>query len=613
MTKSRLIRLGFMLYFLGLGSSFMLLRNAPTLGYELSIYEHTPVLVIAFLMASTAAGIALVAGCAFSSRQSKWWTAGLGMLAMNTFIVLGLPYFRGYYAYAHADPAAHWAWIEEMLTTHRIPPGNIYPALHIGILNVSLLATISPRVLVALFPGLLSILWMLYIYLLATVLFSDRRYAILAAGASSVFLFLTYQVPIIAQTIGHYSMPLVFYLYFMSKSRVGPMYRFLLLGVLVGMPFTHPMPVMVLIATLVALEFVLAIFRRWRPAGADGYLLVGGHFELTAPMITSLVFFLWISTTRMFTSQLRYTYLVFSGDYTPTAVSELGATNQLTSLEFFNWALRSFGHLLVFLVLAAIGVAFLVARRNRPEFAYALAFLAAAFLGFFGQTMLDIAVIGREALYYRTILLNQLVNVSPIMVSLGLLLLLPRLKLNSFLKVGATTAVIGLAWTVSFFALFPSPWTYQRSIQISRQDVASQRWLFAQERMGYLYTGLNVPHQITFYAFNEFTAPEADEYVQRSASELIRGPHQYQSIPPHFGREQGRRWGEIVPFDLSFVLSDRFTKALTHPVLSRTWVGFLERRDFTQADLDALELDSTADRLYSNGATSIFLVRMTRG
>ncbi len=135
--KDRGIKLCLVLYFLGMAGAFLLLRNSPTQGYELSIYKHTPLMTTIFLIATTVAGIWMVAYHAFSSSRSKWWVVGYGMLLFNMFAVLSLPYLRGYYYYMHADPVAHWAWVQEMLATHHIHPGNIYPVLHLDLVNIS--------------------------------------------------------------------------------------------------------------------------------------------------------------------------------------------------------------------------------------------------------------------------------------------------------------------------------------------------------------------------------------------------------------------------------------------------------------------------------------------
>ncbi len=456
-------------------------------------------------------------------------------------------------------------------------------------------------------------MWMLYIYLFATALLPEKGHAMLAAAASSVFLFLTYQVPIIAQSIGHFTFPLVFYLYFMSLSQGGLKYRLPFIALLLGMPLTHPVTALLLLFMLLALELVRLVYIRIsKPAVHDPATGAYPQFNISAPLIVFIVLFIWISASLIFDWQVRGSYRALTGQHQVEALSELGATQHISTSELFQWILRGYGHLLIFMVVAAVGVLMLVSRirRGRRELIFLLLFFIAAFAGELFLTFLNVAL-GQEALYYRSLLMGQLVYFSPIVVGFALFELLKRLDRRALFRAYTVVVVLGLAWVVSFFALFPSPWTYQRSIQITRMEVDSHRWFFSQERLGYIYTGLNVPHGITTIVLL-YSASDESMYVQRSAGEMSRGLLQYRNIPPHFGQEQGRRWGEIVSYDIAFFMSDRFTKALTHPVLSRSWIGFLERRDFTLQDIDNLKFDPTVDKLYSNGPVSLLFVRVTR-
>lgn len=619
--KSNVVKLCLTLYFLALAGTLLLLRNSPTQGYELSIYAHTPVPALAFFVLTTCVGIGIIAFNAFSGKEGKGWVVGYGMLLVNMVVILSLPYLRGYLFYAHADPLAHWAWTQMMLTSHRIHPDNIYPILHLDLLNISLTTTISPRVLMALFPGLLSAMWMLYMYLFASSLFTDRRHVILAAAASSIFLFLTYQIPIIAQSIGHFTFPLVMYLYFMSLADGGIKYRVPLVAVLLGMPLTHPVTAIVLVFMLFALELIRLVHARWsRRRGqepgrtlAQANLVAVTPFRFTLPLLVSISLFVWISATLFFAPQVRNSWQVLTGQTQVSAVSELGATANLDIAELVQFILRGYGQYLIYMVLGAAGALMLLRRalKGQREYLFPFFFLVAAVLADVFLTFLNVAV-GQEALYYRSVIMTQLVYFSPIVAGFALFEMLRRFNWPRLLKTATVVVVVGLAWTISFFALFPSPWTYQRSLQITRMDVASLQWYLAQERLGYLYTGLNVPHGIAGIV-GVFGGTGGGTYLERSARELSRGPHQYQNIPPHFGQQEGKRWGEVVPYDIAFFMSDRFTKALVDPVLSHSWVGFLERRDFTLADIDNLKDDYTVDKLYSNGPMSLFFVRMTRG
>jgi hypothetical protein len=133
-------------------------RN-PATGYELSIYDATPVTVWALLAAALLVSLAV----ALYSGAGRWDRRGALLLAsLVAFAFVSVPTIRGYYYPGLGDPLSHLGWISEVGSGALDPTGLLYPGAHTVAIVLADLAGLSYRV-----AAQLTVLAFVAVYLLA--------------------------------------------------------------------------------------------------------------------------------------------------------------------------------------------------------------------------------------------------------------------------------------------------------------------------------------------------------------------------------------------------------------------------------------------------------------
>src|SRR4030042_4139615 len=163
-------------------------HQSPTMGYELSIYSSTPVSGWLLLFVSLAGGIGIVIHELATGRhqESRTYVIGFAVVLLSVTAFLSVPFIRGYTTW-RADQMGHLGFVQDISLTGYVGSFNPYPMVHVLLFQIASITGISSVTVVNLNTVLIFPVFVLAMYLLATVILPTKRQqllvAIVAAGA----------------------------------------------------------------------------------------------------------------------------------------------------------------------------------------------------------------------------------------------------------------------------------------------------------------------------------------------------------------------------------------------------------------------------------------------
>lgn len=170
--------------FLALVLAVLVARGQPAMGYELSIYEATP------LETWIAIGVALFVSLlvAFTSTHRTTRATALALGGLSVATIVGLPLIRGYYFHGTGDPLTHLGWVRELSDGTIQVTSLLYPGSHTFAVFVNELTWMAlPRSLV-LVTFAMAIAFFLFVPLCVRLI--SPRYTAVAIGVFAALLLL---------------------------------------------------------------------------------------------------------------------------------------------------------------------------------------------------------------------------------------------------------------------------------------------------------------------------------------------------------------------------------------------------------------------------------------
>lgn len=580
--NGRLIKILITLSFLLISVALIVLKiNSPVSEYELSIYSSISLFwLLTILVIST--GIAIIVNQAFSQNYQDFWLAFF-ILILGNFIILSLPYSRGYYLYGGNDPNGHLHMTLSIVSNGYFGD-NYYPITHILGAQLIKICSIKPETVIKLIPPLFSVLFMLLSYYLTVAVSQRKGCALLAAVASSAFLFSYYHVTVYPHALATFLFPLIFYLYFKSSTNLS--YKVGLVILLLLLPFVHPVPSAVLIACLIATEIAKMVYKARKPCTQVN----GLNISFNPAIISFITFFTWWSSYAVFGSGIKKVCNWFLEETKEIPrVAEVEPVFELSKQTTIELLIKMYGHQLLFSILSliAMGIIFVYFWRKRGEiknyFILSVVLLISAFtysLIYFTQGFITVG---------RFLGANIGVWATPVLVAF----FLSRLNRRKTGVLLVTSILIG-SFTLSALSVYRSPWTLQPNWHFTYYDVSAISWRSEHLAEGFGYAWIGSPIG---------SAP-------KGGWEWVAGMGVV-NIPSHFGYDDNTMLGHLLPVDTIIFLGEYRQRmaskdpALVNSPLGGTWAY----PGYNDDDFYKLMLDPSVNILYSNGEDKILLVR----
>ncbi|MGV9141691.1 MAG: hypothetical protein ACOC1X_02000, partial [Promethearchaeota archaeon] len=254
---------GILLHFLGIlaiscvGFFLLIVRSTPVEGYEVSFYENTPYYSWAFLVFSFIIGSYLLLNAGTKRIPVSYQYYGIVSLMLIFFSVLSAPVIKYGTIYTKWDVWYHLGYSANILETGIINlHQNRYPGLHILTSSLKLVSGVD---LVTIYKFIFPILFpitVLFIYMLAKLLLSEKIAVTSAVAASVVPGVHTFGFKVAPWDFSLFLMPLVIYMYFKLLRESSITNKILFIILLASTLVIHILGAIILVGSFLIFEII---------------------------------------------------------------------------------------------------------------------------------------------------------------------------------------------------------------------------------------------------------------------------------------------------------------------------------------------------------------------
>lgn len=569
---------------------------SPQQGYELSFYSSTPSFVFILLCICIICGIFILVHQAYYEfyKVTKFWLLGFFTLLFVRVLILYLPYIRNYYTWM-GDNSTHFGVVREIVLTGRIFQGNFYPIVHTYLAQIQIFSSIPLELVVNHSTALLSVLFVLSIYLLANSVFNFEKPVILALAAVGCVIFSSYDLFLMPNGWSCLYFPLVVYLILKAMtSTKGFSFKILAIIAMIFYPFFHPLSTILLILLLI-LIIALNISFRYFTKNSQISSIIKGPFFNNSPWILlciiSAVWIPWLSSFYIFNNNLKFLYDSITTGNTFIVIGGMIASFEKMNLnlfDFFTLLIKIYGDELIFLLLFIIGI---------------IIFLK--YYKTFRNTH-SIIILAIITLFFGTIYLFYLFSIIPGLGSIGAQRMITYIVLFLPVFAGITYSfalsqrktiitficilLIILPPVLTLFAFIPSPYIINPTPEITRMDIAGMRWSIDHKNPDISYVFIMSPPE-------RFADIIIGPTNQKAQGDIFKNSIK---IPDHFNYYSNPFFGQIYNNDKYAVLTyfDLILYETVYKPVGR----------FLKVDFFRLQIDSTVNRIYSNGECTEYFI-----
>jgi len=569
-TQKALIAFAYIL----LPCALITLVATPAQQPEIDIFASAPVFWV-FILSALAAFMASVVWQAHCRMYSNFKFSFLGLI-LTSSAILCLPVLRGYFLYGGNDPYTHFQTIVSIIGSGSFST-DYYPFSHVFAAEIAQITSLPPQTAEGLLMPILSLLFALFIYCLATVVCERRERVLLAAALGFIPIFSYYGTAFYPEGAALLMLPLAFYLAFKVRYERG--YAPLLIVVLFVFPFLHPLVSLVLVFCLFSMFVGGAILK------GRGFI-TRTHLSVTIGLIAGFAWYAWFSAQTAENGLSRNVIAWLMGERVIIPrTAELEGVDSLGLQGSAVLALKTYGVQIFGCAISVIAIGIVLLhfyRRDKSMSNYFIVAVAAI-----------ATTLGSLFLFASTAqeTLGRFFSASPAWAWIPILAALPLSVVNNKRKYGAwlVGAIIITSSLFGVAAVFRSPWISQVNWDFTYQDKALQAW----------YAPL-----IGTYGYAQIAFPVGSMRTQ-SWTYVAEQP-----IPPHFGyTNQTTLRSSLSNNSLIAFGQDRQLAVAENPVLNNSPImGIWGFPAITPADINKLQNDRSVNVIYTTGADEVLFV-----
>ena len=507
--------------FVGLAGAILIAHRAPATGYELSIYEGTPIAVWVAL------GAALVAATvvAFLAPGGRTGAAALILGGGTVFASTLLPIIRGYYFRGAGDSLTHLGWLRGIAQGTFEPFALFYPAIHLIGIQIHAVTGVELTRALMLMVSFFFFVFLLSVPIAVRAITSDPRAVTFAAVASWMVLpidhvgivFLTYPT---AQALFFFPLLLfVLVCYLRRPSGVEALpfgaspFGVLLALMGAGIVLIHPQQaanVLVLLGTISAIQFA----SRWRNSDAP-FVRHRSTYAQTA--FLGVVFTAWATSRPKFTETIGS---VLSNITTPSAgsvgtIGQRSGSLQKVGASLVDLFVRLYLVEALFALLVAVFVLLVWLGRldHRADTRAILTYLGTALVpmtGLFVVYFIATPTYGFRQAGTLMVFATLLGGVALAHLDGGLGSLVRPSVGRSVIAVAVAAALV-----LSMMTLFPSPFVLKSSGHVTEAQMDGHEFALEHRGEGMYYTSLELSAEWRRYGDVVYGVPksEATDYT----------------------------------------------------------------------------------------------------
>lgn len=576
--------------------SVQIARNPVAQQYEISLYDAYSVVFWLAVLALLLLGQYLILRDAIDDVLGHRWQLGATFIVIANALLLLIPYIRyPLYAPGKADMVSFLGMVEYILTTGHFEQVNYYPAAHIVGAALSYFTGLSAEQAVMLVPVILSIFYISALYLLLRELLPYKR-ALVFALPFFALLLLTADHLQFAPNIAAYSLlPMALFLYFRSRSTFDMRFSALLLLVLFGFVFFHPIITVILGLLLVMIDVSLKL----DPRTTVESVFSGDHNATNLTVLLGVLFFYWYYSFEGIVGSTLGVIQQLGGEGEAQAGHVAGVLGR-ASPELANVVqvgLYKYGTFGIVSLIGGTALGYIMLRRwfgERP---------ARHYEWFFGATFVLFAVLSLGAFFLDLTLsfhrvFRYVLLAGTGLIGIGVFYAFENVRsgrVATLLTVSLLFLVLLLGF-MTIFMVYPSPLGHDYNAQITETEQQGMEWTFEYREESLLIDELGTK-QYRFYS-----AINGSSHV----GENIRHPDDARP-PDHFDyRRMAGPAAEEPGIDEEpryLVITE--LGRIEYPYI---YPGFEDFWRFTPEDFDQLTRDSSSQQVYDSGGFDVYYI-----
>lgn len=572
----------------------------PSRGYELSIYDAAPSIIWYGIILSSLCGIIIVVFEVYTEHynRSSSWIYGFFIILISRITLLCLPYNRGYVAW-YGDHLTHIGSVRDILTSGFISPDNYYPITHILLSEVALVTNLSIEFSTKYSTTLISVFFVVSIYLVGKYLLLDKGVTLLTLAATGCVILSHYDVYLMPNGWSILFFPFALSLILKATEReVKIAYRILTVVVLLLYPFFHTLSALMLAIILLLLVVIHAILDKFPYLSNK----IREHFVLpdSAPPLSILcaLVITWVAWTlsfKRFYPNIRTLYNSIFLDIDGNVLGSMGDKISKMNLDIADvifLAINQEGAAIIFIILFIFG-SYLAYNKYRKEqkFQKIVVFIGVTFsFGLLYATYLFNVLPGLGSIAGSRIL-EFCILMTPIFAGIVYMHILSKKEtVFALLCIGMMMIPVVL----SIFGAFPSPYVHMPTPDITTMDMHGAEWSFTVDKRGISYIE-TISNPLRF----SDAILGRDQRAHRFQANFI------DQIPDHFNYPMSLYFGENYLSDRYLILQkyDRILYSTVFKAIGR----------FTEFDFIRLKSDPSVQYLYSNGECEVYYVNALCG
>lgn len=571
-------------------SDFIAYTN-PAKGYELSIYESTPFIVWLFLILSIIGGVTIIIHQVYTKeyKSSNFWLIGLLILILSRMSLLYVPFIRGYYTW-RGDNMSHIGFVKDVLFSGHVASDNFYPITHILLTEIISVSGVPIELIVNHSTALFSIFYVIFIYLLATVVLPKRDAQLLSVAAIGGVIFNDYEVFLRPNAWSFLMLPLVLFLYFKHSIE----YRMPFIILLILYPFFHPFTSVALVASFIVIglsQMALGTIYHLKHKKRE-------QLPIVPILIISCILLPWLLSFQYFELNIRLLFERLTTGYSPSMVDSMGSRLDKIHVHGFDFVklfIKWYGDDFIFIVFSLIAGIIIIKRLlfnrfSNPDYITNLVSLFGIFLmaGFLYLAYLFGTIPGLDVIAGERFQ-RFLVLFTPVLTGFMIYEISKKAHSTRLISVGIVCIIV-LASVISIGSLYHSPYILRPSAGVTQMDMQGMDWFVNYKSIDTGCTHIMSPP----YRFADAILGYSKE---RERSDIERYSLK---IPDHFGYTNHSALGESYTTDKYAAITqlDRVVYVTVWRVVGR----------FNESDFSRLEVDPTVDKLYENGETEVFYI-----
>jgi hypothetical protein len=563
--------------------------------YEISIYNVYPIYF--WILLSIPISIAFLK--VIIEEKSNYYTFTiLGGALFSIFILLGLPFFRGYPFYGAGDTLTHLGMIKDIVISGHIGLHNPYPIIHLLIFSLSTISNLTPEKISLFIPTIFVFLFIISMFLLSKSLGYSKK--------ESLFVMLFSIVPVLGTGLtteyinpslqAFLYIPFALFLFFKSRNSERKMeFSIILLISLFLIAFFHPEPLIYLTIFFVVLFFVSKFEKKLNQGFNKPNLSIQRiSLPLSFLIVASLA---WFSTTLVFGNSVFQIYNTFilNLQNTPPPIATLIGGFHISIVDVLSTIAKQYGIMLVYLIFGAFLVLYAIFKIILKKKITFLNLLLASIFSAFALTSLVFLTKGTSIGIQVLRPIKYPLLIATLILGIYFSTFIKNLNLKSISHVFIIIIFVFILPFIAITSTFPSPSMQEYNYEPTQSDIQGMSF-FLDNRNNTIYATEVLP-----FAYQSRYADYLLGYEAKKTN-LISGTN---TTPPHFGYNSTN--SEIGSYYKKSEYLLMYPPSLIYypeiyPNYENLWI-------YTPSDFENLENnDKSVNSVYNNGKFQLFLI-----